>query len=310
MPGIRSSLAAAADCNYQLNLREPMPLPRRVRLELKGFTEIIPVEPRRLRLARELKGWTKQHLAESVGVVSAAAISQYENGTSRPGPQVLAQLALTLGMPKAFFDVGRPIAIAESGVAHMRSLRSTTLSERRRALGHASLAWELVALLENYLTLPRVDLPHAVLPDTAVNADIEALASEARSWFAIPEGQPVPNVVRLLESRGVVVVRLPVESEHVDAFCVQLEGRPVVVLSSDKDDKARSRFDAAHELAHLVLHIHGASGRRDVERDADQFASAFLIPRGDLISYMPKVSSLSQLIRLKDRWGVSVSALA
>ena len=212
-------------------------------------------------------------------------------------------------MPKAFFDVGRPIAIAESGAAHMRSLRSTTLSERRRALGHASLAWELVALLENYLTLPEVDLPHAVLPDAAGNADIEALASEARSWFGIPAGQPVPNVVRLLESRGVVVVRLPVESEQVDAFCVQLEGRPVVVLSSDKDDKARSRFDAAHELGHLIAHHDVEPGTHTVERQANGFGAAFLMPADAIRPMLPGRLDWAKYIELKRHWGVSLSSL-
>jgi Zn-dependent peptidase ImmA (M78 family) len=54
----------------------------------------------------------------------------------------------------------------------------------------------------------------------------------------------------------------------------------------------RSRFDAAHELAHLVLHIHGmTSGGRDIEREADMFASAFLINRGDLIGHLGRVNS-------------------
>lgn len=73
---------------------------------------------------------------------------------------------------------------------------------------------------------------------------------------------------------------------------------------------ARSRFDAAHELGHLVLHIHGANGSRDVEREADMFAAAFLIHRGDLISHLPRIRSLEQLVASKKRWGVSVAALA
>jgi Zn-dependent peptidase ImmA (M78 family) len=66
-----------------------------------------------------------------------------------------------------------------------------------------------------------------------------------------------------------------------------------------------------HELGHLVLHRgHGAANGRQVESEADAFASAMLMPRGDLLSRAPRHPSLPVLIRLKKRWNVSVAALA
>ena len=47
-----------------------------------------------------------------------------------------------------------------------------------------------------------------------------------------------------------------------------------------------------------------------MEREADMFASAFLINRGDLIGHLCRVNALSQLVSAKKRWGVSVAALA
>jgi Zn-dependent peptidase ImmA (M78 family) len=58
------------------------------------------------------------------------------------------------------------------------------------------------------------------------------------------------------------------------------------------------------------MHRHTPSGRLDGEREADMFAAAFLIPKDDLIGHMPRVHSLKQLIEKKERWGVSVAALA
>ena len=272
-------------------------------------------DPHRLRLARELHGWTKQKLADClreadpVRAVSPAALSQYENGTSRPGPQVLAQLALILGMPRQFFEVGRPSVFAESGSAHMRSLRSTTLIERRRALVHASLAWEVVTYLEKYVSLPQVDLPHAVVDENVQIDDIENLAADTRRWFGIPDGQPIPHVVRLLESRGVVVVRLPLASRHVDAFCIQLGDRPFVLLSGDKEDKARSRFEAAHELGHLIAHHDIEPGTHVVERQANAFASAFLMPANTIRAQLPNRLDWPTYIEVKRHWGVSLASL-
>src|SRR3546814_14807805 len=69
-------------------------------------------------------------------------------------------------------------------------------------------------------------------------------------------------------------------------------------------------FDAAHELAHLVLHRHGGPQGREAETEANQFASAFLMPHADLVSTIPYVSSIDQILRAKKRWGVAAVALA
>jgi Zn-dependent peptidase ImmA (M78 family) len=106
------------------------------------------------------------------------------------------------------------------------------------------------------------------------------------------------------------VFSLAEQHKHVDAFSCWRGDVPYVFLNTFKSAE-RSRFDAAHELGHLVLHIHGSTnGARDLEREADLFASAFLINRGDLIGRLGRVNSLSQLLLAKKRWGVSVAALA
>lgn len=70
------------------------------------------------------------------------------------------------------------------------------------------------------------------------------------------------------------------------------------------------RFDAAHELAHLVMHRHVGSGHPNAEAEADAFASAFLMPPADLRAEIPRVRSLNDIIVKKRRYGVSAAALA
>jgi len=55
---------------------------------------------------------------------------------------------------------------------------------------------------------------------------------------------------------------------------------------------------------------HGEAKGREAEREANKFASFFLMPSADVISRIPFVTSLDQLIKAKKRWGVSVAALA
>jgi len=83
--------------------------------------------------------------------------------------------------------------------------------------------------------------------------EMEKAAAEVRKVWHVPAG-PIQNVVSLLEAHGVVVIRLPLDSPDVDAFSLPFADYPVIVLGSDKNDRARSRFDASHELGHFVVH--------------------------------------------------------
>jgi Zn-dependent peptidase ImmA (M78 family) len=57
------------------------------------------------------------------------------------------------------------------------------------------------------------------------------------------------------------------------------------------------------------LHRHGPPQGRDAEREADAFASAFLMPRASVIAHAVRNPSLPALIKLKAIWTVSVAAL-
>jgi Zn-dependent peptidase ImmA (M78 family)/transcriptional regulator with XRE-family HTH domain len=259
-----------------------------------------------LALARRFRGMRKNELARAVGV-TPAALSQYELGQSRPSPAVLAKLALALGVPVRFFILGHP-APATLGAAHFRSLRATTHLEREQALAFGQLAWRLITGIERYVELPACKLPHLTLPLEPDIDDIAAAAQQARASMGIASG-PVPHVVRLLEAHGTVVMLLPTMSRRVDAFSHWYESRPVVFLNPAKDDMPRSRFDAAHELGHLVVHHDAEPGNRIVENQAQDFAAEFLAPRDEIAGELPRRLDWERLHQVKRRWGVSLKAL-
>jgi Zn-dependent peptidase ImmA (M78 family) len=115
--------------------------------------------------------------------------------------------------------------------------------------------------------------------------------------------------VTYLETKGVRIFSLSENTRTVDAFSCWRNGEPFIFLNTFKTTE-RSRFDAAHELGHLVLHKHGGPNQRDAEQQANAFASSFLMPRADVLATVPYASRLSDLIRHKKRWGVSAAALA
>jgi Zn-dependent peptidase ImmA (M78 family)/transcriptional regulator with XRE-family HTH domain len=266
-------------------------------------------DPWRLQLAREALGRTKVELATEIGV-SAAAISQFEHGSSRPALATLKRLALALDVPSSFFEHRPPLVReAQASTPFFRSLRSTPQILRTKARARALLVRETVAVLEQSVRLPEVRLPRELYVDESAERDeLETAAATARAQLGVPGG-PVANVVRLMEAHGVCVSRLRVTDERVSAFSQWIDGRPVVMLSSDKMDAARSRFDAAHELGHLVLHPEPEAGNALLERQADAFAAAFLMPARDIAAQLPRRFSLASYLELKRVWGVSVAAL-
>lgn len=264
-------------------------------------------DPKRLELARKLQCLRKNQLAELVGV-TPAAITQYEAGRSKPGPGVLARLALALGFPVDFFASGRPQSSLDPSTTHFRSLRATRQLERASAVARAELAWELAQLLEHHVRLPTLDLPEVAVGQTPTLRELEDAATAVRGTWSLPAG-PIPNVVRLLEVNGVLVTRLTTGLGRVDAFSRWYDGRPLVVLCADKRDAARSRFDAAHELGHLVMHHDAEPGEAKAEREAHAFAAAFLMPAQLLRDELPRRLDWPRLLVLKRVWGVSLAAL-
>lgn len=101
---------------------------------------------------------TKKDLAERIGV-TPAAVGQYETGMTRPRPDLVPRLADALGVPPAFFLLGRPHGKLDGSMAHFRSLRSTRAHQRAKAAAFVEQVWELAHALERQVRLPHVALP-------------------------------------------------------------------------------------------------------------------------------------------------------
>jgi len=260
-------------------------------------------EPARLTMARQSAGWTKRELAEAINR-TPAAVTQYESGSSRPSAAVLVACAAGLEVPVGYFAAGRPRLPLDVGDAHFRSLRSARAADRLKALTFVETVWELTEQLSRYVRFPLVDLP-----DVSAAAGPADAARALRSTWGVAPG-PIPHVVRLLESKGLVVAFLSFSgSGKVDAFSTAAGSRPIVVLTAEKGSALRTRFTAAHEVAHLLLHIEVRPGDIAHEREADAFAAEFLMPAADIASELPTRVNLPALLQLQQRWGVSVSAL-
>lgn len=261
-------------------------------------------EPARLTQARVRVGVSKTDLASDIGV-SAAAIGQYEAGVNSPRPDVLNRLAHALNVQPEFFSVGRPLARIDTVSAHFRSLRSARVSDRQKALATAASVWELTFALERFVRLPEADLPN-LEPRIAPSG---AAALLRRHWD-LPDG-PVKHLVATAESRGIVVAVRPLgEIDAVDAFSAVIVDRPLIITTPRRSQNVfRHRFSIAHEIGHLLLHADSGEHSNAIEKQADEFAAAFLTPASSMDSALPHRLDLAALDRLGRTWGVSTHSL-
>ena len=215
-------------------------------------------------------------------------------------------MAKLLNFPQQFFFIEEKMPVIAEHAASFRSLSKMTDAMRNCALSAGAIAFKINEWMEE-----RFNLPQAELPDLRDLSPEEAAATLRRMWGL--GNAPIPNMIHLLESKGIRVFSLAEEAREVDAFCTWYDCKPFVFLNTMKSAE-RSRFDAAHELGHLVRDVysmqHGEVQGAEMERQADAFASAFLMPKESVITNRPPVFTIKYLMKLKHYWGVSLAALA
>ncbi len=272
--------------------------------------------PDRLRDARKALRMTQDDLGRRVGV-TRQAISSFESGAKSPDPETFVSLASALQQPHAFFtNEDRPI-FGKFGSRFFRKTGPETIrgNDACLVLGHWFV--QAVRYLDDFVNYPPVDLPSAVTanPDSRYSPDeIEEVAANCRKQWGLGLG-PITNVLALLESKGIAMCRYEIEGERIDAFSFWNGDRPFIFMASEKEAGVRIRFDAAHELAHLILHrwveqseLADPKTLKRIEAEADRFAGAFLLPKKSFPNEV-YTARLDAFLDLKRRWSVSIQAM-
>lgn len=256
--------------------------------------------PSRLAVARKRRGLTLTRLAELTGL-STRMLSLYENGHAEPSSGTLSSLADVLGVRTGFLSASDVDEIPAAAVS-FRALSKMTARQRDSALSDGR-----IALLINDWIEARFELPIADVP-TLTGQDPEAAAEIVRARWGIGE-RPVPNVLHLLEAHGIRIYSLTGENNELDAYSLYWHGQPFIFLSTGKTGE-RGRFDAAHELGHLVLHgEHQVLDRPASEVEANRFAAAFLMPRASVLAQGLRHAAADRIVQAKQTWNVAAMAL-
>lgn len=259
---------------------------------------------KRLAAARLRRKMTSKQLAEQTGL-SPVTITRLENGQNEPDRTTLEKIAKAVGYPVEFFTLPDPPELSTSMVS-FRSLANMSARERDAALRAGDNGVELFDWASREFSLPQ-----PAVPDLRTEAEFspEAAAETLRQQWGLGD-RPIHAVLKLFEFKGIRILGLSEDTANVDAFSFWRNDVPYMFLNSFKSAE-RNLFDAAHELGHLTMHRQGTrNGSRALEHEANAFASAFLMPRTDVLAHAPRFIDVRAILRLKQRWKVSAMALA
>ncbi|MBF6169093.1 ImmA/IrrE family metallo-endopeptidase [Streptomyces gardneri] len=257
---------------------------------------------RMVTLAREAAGLTQTALAHQVGI-SQAFISKIENGFEDPTPKLQSDIADACGVPSTFFEQVEGV-LGESLVDLYHKKRLTLPAKPlKKANATANICRnEATRLLrtiefENTAAFPNFPIHEYGAP--------EDIAQAVRALWRVPAG-PLPNLVALIEAAGVPIYIVDLEHEKLSAMSMPGPGGLHVIVLNKRLPPSARRFALAHELGHLTMHaVHPGD---DMEREADTFASALLMPASDIRRDLANLR-FSMLGSLKMKWRVSFAAL-
>ena len=271
----------------------------------------------RLKLACDIRGVNIAGLQGMIEI-SRQMISLYMSGEKTPAPETFNKIADKLNFPKEFF-LRNSIAENSSPVFY-RSMSYTTKIQRTSARGRYIVLKEIFAFLEQYIDPVYLSFPDFEIKDPykLTENDIDSFANQVRKLWNLNYG-PISNITQLLENKGVIMTGFQMDAEGLNAFSEwdDITGRPFIILNFDKSDikAVRMRFNAAHELGHLLFHsnvdkndLTNSTKFKIQENQVNRFASSFLLPESTFPIEV-KWPTLDNFVDLKKRWKVSIQAM-
>jgi Zn-dependent peptidase ImmA (M78 family)/transcriptional regulator with XRE-family HTH domain len=266
--------------------------------------------PERIREAREARGLQLEAFAELLDVTKQA-VARYESGLASPGGEIMRRIIAVTQQPPSFFVT--PRKRAASGISPFwRGLKRMQLHHRKRISRRLEWTADIAAYLEQFIDFPDVSLPVIEFDPASQSVEqIERAADALRDSWGLGRG-PIRDLSAIMELRGFILVRESVECSDMDAVSAWQSGRPYVLYSADVRSGPRNAYNLAHELAHMLLHSDvevNADNIGQIEKQANRFASAFLLPQ-ETFSREILGTSLNHFLFLKEKWGVSIAAMA
>lgn len=279
----------------------------------------------KLQSVRELNGLSRKELADKLNL-SEQAIWQYENQYTMPKFETVNELKKIFHV-KAHFFYNEPFIDTLSNIENI-AYRASDREVRKKTKMEATYINFISYFLKKFES--KINLPLSILPklrDESIqlyhhssgNNDrllqLEIIAENARKTLDIHSND---ELLYKLELAGVYILEKSMGIE-IDAYSTWTSHeKPFIILGNQKKSAVRRNFDLAHELGHLLLHYKmdldslSKEEHRLIEKEANDFASFFLLPREEFLEdfkMITKKSNPESYLELKMKYMVSIAAL-
>ena len=261
-----------------------------------------------LKYYRLKNNMTKRALADAIGV-TPMPITNYENGDRNPNMDTLKLLANALNIKVTDFlaNTGGELQFSHGkfrkgsklGVMNQEYIRETVEEYFGRF-------FQVVSFLGGQKVLE----PVPEIKKIPWMDDTENASKELRKYLGISINGPVPNLVEILENKGILVLFIEVDSDYFSGMNGTVNGIPYIVINRTMSP-ARIRSTIVHEVAHFVFDWPEDLSDKDEENLATAISGAFLFPKEDAyreLGYKRNAISRAMIMTCKE-YGISLFML-
>ena len=261
-----------------------------------------------LKYYRLKNNMTKKALADAIGV-TPMAITNYENGDRNPNMDTLKSLANALNIKVTDFlaNTGGELQFSHGKFRKGSKLGVMNQEYIREAVEeYFGRFFQVVSFLGGQKILE----PVPEIKKIPWMDDTENAAKELRKYLGISINGPVPNLVEILENKGILVFFIEVDSDYFSGMNGTVNGIPYIVINRAMSP-ARIRSTIVHEVAHFAFDWPEDLSDKDEEELATAISGAFLFPKEDAYRELGyKRSSISKAMTMTCKeYGISIYML-
>lgn len=255
-------------------------------------------------LGRQLRQMNQEELAR-LSCITQGHLSKIENGLTEPSDDVLRKIATALDLPLDFFRqtdrvYGLPVSL------HPMYRKKASVGQHALEYIHAEVNIRLIHLRRLIKSVSlKSDHPFPQFDVDEYGGDIEKIADFVRRTWILQRG-PLQNLTECVEQAGCLVIWCQFPDIPVYGISYKIPDLPPCIFLNRDQPADRMRFTLAHELGHLIMHRIPAL---DMEKQANMFASALLMPLADIRGNLSGRLTLPRISALKPVWKVSIQAL-
>lgn len=258
-------------------------------------------------------------LASKAGGLTRQAISNYELNKTNISIKNLKKIAEVLEFPYEYFLKNSRYELNQLNTSPI-FFRSSRVDVRVESIYFQKFNqfYKIYKELEKYIDFPKLKLPRLDAKEEAVGLErgydkgyIDKIAEETRELWGLGK-KPINNLYDEMLRNGILISKIETEHKGTDGFSLISGETSMVFINTNRGNCVRDRFSLAHELGHIILHSSLEQEEKydykQIEEDANYFASTFLLPDEGFVKDIYSID-ISALLEIKKKWKVSLAAI-